>query len=147
MPGRHLCLDIHQPPEAEPGEDRATLPPSKGSMEGSIVCPSLSARSLGVPGQPAVLLGPHHSNHPDLPILPPQHPEDPTVPHPRGHTTPGPGPGDRTSGLVEFHAGRSTGLCHQATNWSRMLPHVWCSINPSSRMSPLSALAPHCSMH
>ncbi|KAJ8391731.1 hypothetical protein AAFF_G00086810 [Aldrovandia affinis] len=30
MPGRHLRMDIDPPPEAEPGEDRAALPPSEG---------------------------------------------------------------------------------------------------------------------
>ncbi|KAJ8387633.1 hypothetical protein AAFF_G00151830 [Aldrovandia affinis] len=60
------------------------------------------------PGQPAVLLEPNCSDHSDLPFLPPQHPEDPTVPHPRGHSTPGPGPGDLTSGLLQFLAAPSS---------------------------------------
>ncbi|KAJ8415252.1 hypothetical protein AAFF_G00009500 [Aldrovandia affinis] len=32
MPGRHLCLDVHPPPEAEPGEDRAAPPPGSGTL-------------------------------------------------------------------------------------------------------------------
>ncbi|KAJ8411331.1 hypothetical protein AAFF_G00173370 [Aldrovandia affinis] len=103
------------------------------------------------PGQPVVLLGPHCSNHKDLPILPPQHPEDPTGPHPRGHTTPGPDPGDLMSGLLQFLAGRPTGLCHQATATSpercRSSGVQSTEVHPGHPSTLLSALAPHRSTH
>ncbi|KAJ8390898.1 hypothetical protein AAFF_G00098180 [Aldrovandia affinis] len=76
--------------------------PAKGSpmFDASITEGRLHSVSVPVcqeswsdPGKPAVLLKPRCSDYSDLPILPPQHPEDPTVPHPRGHTSPGPGPG------------------------------------------------------
>ncbi|KAJ8405201.1 hypothetical protein AAFF_G00321920, partial [Aldrovandia affinis] len=91
------------------------------------------------------------SDHSDLPILPPQHPEDPTVPHPRGHTTPGPGPGDLTSGVLQFLAGRPTGLCYQTTATSpeccRSSGVQPTEVHPRHPSTLLSELAPHRSMH
>ncbi|KAJ8395884.1 hypothetical protein AAFF_G00027670 [Aldrovandia affinis] len=112
MSTHHLKLNL--------GKTELLFLPAKGSpmidasitVEGSIVSPSQSARSD--PGRPAVLLRPHRSDHLDLPILPAQHPEDLTVPHSRGHKTPGPGPGDLSSELLQSICGRPTGLCHQA---------------------------------
>ncbi|KAJ8403375.1 hypothetical protein AAFF_G00351470 [Aldrovandia affinis] len=84
-------------------------------------------------------------------VLLPQHPEDPTVPHPRGHTTPGPGPGDLTSGLLQFLAGRPTGLCHQATATGPECCHTSgvqsTEVHPRHPSTLLSALAPHRSTH
>ncbi|KAJ8416834.1 hypothetical protein AAFF_G00327120 [Aldrovandia affinis] len=150
MSTHHLKLNL--------GKTELLFLPAKGSpmidasitVEGSIVPPSQSARSLGVTLDNQ-LLGPHCSDHSNMPILPPQHPEDLTIPHPRGHTTPGPGPGDLTSGLLQSLAGRPTGFCHQATATS---PECCCSsgvqpaeVHPCHPSTLLSALAPHHSMH
>ncbi|KAJ8390534.1 hypothetical protein AAFF_G00103310 [Aldrovandia affinis] len=42
MPGRHLCLDVHPPPEAEP-EKSSRMIDASITVEGSIVSPYLSA--------------------------------------------------------------------------------------------------------
>ncbi|KAJ8393536.1 hypothetical protein AAFF_G00060090 [Aldrovandia affinis] len=65
-------MDVHPPPEAEPGEDRAALPPSEGlpMIDASITVGRLHSVSVpvcqeswGNPGQPAVLLEPYCSDH------------------------------------------------------------------------------------
>ncbi|KAJ8383591.1 hypothetical protein AAFF_G00216640 [Aldrovandia affinis] len=107
--------------------------------------------SWGNPGQPAVILEPYCSEHSYLPFLPPQHPEDPIVPHQRGHSTPGPGPGDLTSRLLQFLAGRPSGLRHQATATSPERCHSSgvqpAEVHPRHPSTLLSALAPHRSTH